>query len=132
MICHFIICYHSSVANSCLILVTPWTIAHQAPLSMGFNKQEYCSGLPFPSPEDLPHPGMEPGSPALQADSSQTEPPGKPLLFVIPYTYYKYIFHLKSFLEVDVTYNKLHTFKLSSLVKFSRMYTPMKSLLQSK
>ena len=84
MFCCFIICYHSLVANLCLFLVTPRIIVHQAPLSMGFNKQECCSGLPFPSPEDLPYPGMEPGSPALQADSSQTEPPGKPFLFVIP------------------------------------------------
>ena len=84
MFCCFIICYHGLVAKLCLTLVTPWTVALQAPLSMGFSKQEYCSGLPFPSLEDLPYPGMEPGSPALQADSSQTEPPGKPLLFVIP------------------------------------------------
>ena len=48
--------------------MTPWTIAHQAPLSMGFSRQEYWSGLPSP-PEDLPHPGIEPTSPALQADS---------------------------------------------------------------
>ena len=45
---------------------TPWTVAHQAPLSMEFSKQEYCSGLPFPSPGDLPDPGIEPRSPALQ------------------------------------------------------------------
>ena len=48
---------------------TPWTITHQAPLSMGFPRQEYWSGLPFPSPGDLPSPGTEPTSPALQADS---------------------------------------------------------------
>ena len=51
-------------------LGTPWTIAHQAPLSMGFPRQEYWSGLPFPSPGDLPNPGTKPVSPALQADSS--------------------------------------------------------------
>ena len=51
------------------LFVTPWTVAHQAPLSMGFSRQEYWSGLPFPSPEDLLNPGVEPGSPALQADS---------------------------------------------------------------
>ena len=62
------------VAKSCLTLVTPWTVAHQAPLSMGFSRQEYWSGLPFPSPGDLPDPGIEPGSPALQADSLPTEP----------------------------------------------------------
>ena len=48
---------------------TPWTVAHQASLSMGFSKQEYWRGLPFPSPGDLPDPGMKPVSPALQADS---------------------------------------------------------------
>ena len=51
------------------LFVTPWTVAHQAPLSMGFSRQEYWSGLPFPSPEDLPDPGIEPRSPALQADA---------------------------------------------------------------
>ena len=57
---------------------TPRTIARQAPLSMGFSRQEYSSGLPFPSPVDLPDLGIVPGSPALQADSLLTEPPGKP------------------------------------------------------
>ena len=61
------------VAQSCLTLVTSWTIARQAPLSMGFSRQEYWSGLPFPSPKDLPDPGIEPRSPALQADSLLTE-----------------------------------------------------------
>ena len=57
--------------------VTPWTVTCQAPLSMGFSRQEYWSGLPFPPPEDLPNPGIEPGSPALQADALPSEPPGK-------------------------------------------------------
>ena len=61
-----------------LLFVTLWTVAHQAPPSMGFSKQEYWSGLPFPSPGDLPDPGIEPGSPALQADALPSEPPGKP------------------------------------------------------
>ena len=52
----------------------PWTVAYQAPLSMGFSRQEYWSGLPLPSPGDLPDPGMKPGSPALQADSLPSEP----------------------------------------------------------
>ena len=56
----------------------PWTVAHQAPLSMGFSRQEYWNVLPFPSPGDLPNPGFEPRSPALRADSLQSEPPGKP------------------------------------------------------
>ena len=59
--------------------MTPWTIACQAPLSMEFFKQEDPSGLPFPSPGDLPDPRIEPGSPALQADSLPSEPPGKPI-----------------------------------------------------
>ena len=61
------------VAKLCLTLATPWTVARQAPLSMGFSRQEYWSGLPFPSPGDLPDPGIEPWSPALQADSLLTE-----------------------------------------------------------
>ena len=60
------------------LLVTPWTAAYQAPLSMGFPRQEHWSGFPFPSPRDLPHPGIKPRSPALQADSLPSEPPGKP------------------------------------------------------
>ena len=67
------------VAKSCPTLVTPWTVACQAPLSMRFSRQEYWSGLPFPSPVDLPDPGIEPWSPALQADSFPTELQGKPL-----------------------------------------------------
>ena len=59
---------------------TLWTVAHQAPLSMGFPRQEYWSRLPFPSPEDLPSPGIEPTSPALSGGFSTTEPPGKPLI----------------------------------------------------
>ena len=60
------------------LFATPWTVAYQAPLSMGFSRQECWSGLPFPSPGDLPDPGIEPGSPALQADVLPSEPPGKP------------------------------------------------------
>ena len=60
------------------LFATPWTVAYQAPLSMEFSRQEYWSGLPLPSPGYLPDPGMEPGSPALQADSLPSEPPGSP------------------------------------------------------
>ena len=60
-------------AKSCLILVIPRTVARKTPLSMGFSRQEYWSGLPFPSPGDLPNPGIEPRSPALQADALSTE-----------------------------------------------------------
>ena len=59
------------------VAVTPWTVPHQTPLSMEFSRQEYWSGLPFPSPGDLPNPGIESGSPELQADSLPSEPQGK-------------------------------------------------------
>ena len=58
--------------------VTPWTVAHQALLSIGFPRQEYWSGLPFPFPGDLPDPEIEPTSPALAGKFFTTEPPGKP------------------------------------------------------
>ena len=61
------------------LFVTPWTVAYQAPQSTEFSRQEYWSGLPFRSPGDLPDPGIEPGSPTLQADALPSEPPGKPL-----------------------------------------------------
>ena len=66
------------VTKLCLTLATRWTVAHQAPLSMTFNRQEYWSGLPFLFPGDLPDPGIEPQSPALQTDSLPAEPRGKP------------------------------------------------------
>ena len=76
-------CIHVCLITSVLSdsFLTLWTIAHQAPLSMGFSRQEYWSGLPIPSPGDLPNPGMEPVSPvtsALQTDSLPAEPLGKP------------------------------------------------------
>ena len=70
-------CGGGLVTKSGPTLVTIWTVAHQAPLSMGFSRQEYWSGLPFPSPGDLPHPGIKLRSPALQADALTSEPPGK-------------------------------------------------------
>ena len=71
----------SEVAQSCPTLCDLWTVAHQAPPSMGLSRQEYWSGLPFPSPGDLPDPGIEPRSPTLQAEALTSEPPGwyKPL-----------------------------------------------------
>ena len=59
------------------LFAIPWTVVYQASLSMGFSRQGYWSGLPFPSPGDLPDPGIEPRSPALQADALPSEPPGK-------------------------------------------------------
>ena len=73
---------YSVVSDSCdcslSLQATPWTVACQAPLSMGFSRQEYWSGLPFPSPGDLSNPGIEPGSSASQSDSLPTELQGKP------------------------------------------------------
>ena len=65
--------------NRVQLFATPWTLAHQTPPSMGFSRQEYWSGLPFPSPGDLPNPGIKPRSPALQVDALLSEPPGNPV-----------------------------------------------------
>ena len=66
----------SEVTQLCPTLCDPWTVVGQAPPSMGFSRQEYWSGLPFPSPGDLPDSGIESRSPTLQADSLPSEPPG--------------------------------------------------------
>ena len=62
--------------NHVRLFAIPWTVAHQAPPSMGFSREEYWSELPFPSPGDLPDLGIEPSSPALQADALTSEPTG--------------------------------------------------------
>ena len=62
------------------LFATPWTVAYQAPPSLGISRQKYWSGFPFPSPGDLPNPGIKARSPALQADTLPSEPPGKPLI----------------------------------------------------
>ena len=72
---------------SCVqLFVTPWTVAHHVPLSVGFSRQEYWSALPFPSPGDLPDPGIEPRSPTLQADSLQSKPPGNSVMKLLTNT----------------------------------------------
>ena len=71
------------VTQLCLIFYDPWTIALQAPPSMGFTRLEYCRGLPFPSPGDLPDSRIKPMSPTLQADSPLSEPPEMPFASVI-------------------------------------------------
>ena len=77
----------SFATESCSVAsnsATPWTVAHQTPLSMEFSRQEYWNGLPFPSPRDLPNSGIEPRSPALQVDYLPSEPPGEaPLLLLL-------------------------------------------------
>ena len=86
--CHFLLqCMkvksESEVANLSRVrlLATPWTAAYQAPQSTGFSRQGYWSGMPLPSPGDLPNPGIELGSPTLQADTLPPDPPGK-ILFI--------------------------------------------------
>ena len=69
-------CVESELLSHVRLFAMLWTVACQAPLSMEFSRQEYWSGLPLPSPGDLPNPGVEPGSPGLQADSLLSEPPG--------------------------------------------------------
>ena len=70
------VCVHT--LSHIQLFAATWTVAHQAPLSISFSRQEYCSGLPFPPPGDLPDPGIEPASPALAGGFFTTEPPGKP------------------------------------------------------
>ena len=70
--------YSYKVTRSCLTLCDPMHHSPSGSLSMGFSRQEYWSGLPFPSPGELRNPGIKPGSPALQADSLPSEPPEKP------------------------------------------------------
>ena len=76
----YLICYISEVKSlsHVQLFATPWTVAYQAPPSMEFSRQVYWSGFPFPSPGGLPDPGIEPGSPASQADTLPSEPSGKP------------------------------------------------------
>ena len=79
---------------SCVrLFVTPWTVAYMAPLSMEFSRQEYWSGLPFPSPGDLPDPEIKPASPALAGGFFNTEPPGKPFMLIISVTEQTRKFH---------------------------------------
>ena len=82
----FFTLYILCLCVSCSVVsdsVTPWTVACQAPLSMGFSRQEHCRGLPFAPSGDLPDPGIEPGSPTLQTDSLLSELPGKPLIVAL-------------------------------------------------
>ena len=73
-----IVCY---LLSHIQLFATPWTVAHQGPLSRKFSRQEYWSGLPFPSPEDLPNPGMEPESLALHSVSLPSEQAGNPIKY---------------------------------------------------
>ena len=92
---YFLKCFHILVGKigvtlrlTVLTLCSPMDLAHQVPPSMGFSRQEYWSGLPFPSPGDLPDPGIEPGSPSFQADALTSELLGKPIFRCIWYLIY--------------------------------------------
>ena len=87
--------------------MTSWTEACQAPLSMGFCRQEYWSGLPFPSPGDLPNPRTEPMSAALEGGFFSTEPPGKPIYG--PYVCIVHIYiYLRALMQADLWAHELH------------------------
>ena len=73
------------------LFATLWTVAYQASTSMEFSRQEYWSGFPFPSPGDLPNPGIEPGSPALQAGTLPSEPPGDVESCIRDYLYFWFV-----------------------------------------
>ena len=76
---YLLLCVCAQSSSHVQLFAAPWTVAHQTPLTMEFSRQEYWSGLSFPSPRDLPNPGIEPESPALQADALPSELPGKPV-----------------------------------------------------
>ena len=104
------------VAQSCLTLCNPMVVVHQAPISMGFSRQEYWSGFPFPSSGDLPNPRTEPGSVSLQADSLPSEPPGNKQKddFSVCYLFLRVVYHemLKQVYKGDTT-----GFKIASRVR---------------
>ena len=98
--------------------VTPWTVAHQAPPAMEFSRQEYWSGVPFPSPGDLPDPGIEPTSPALAGAFFTTVPPGKPVSGVQKSDLKRiYIFFFRLFSHID--YYRILSIVLSVLYRRS-------------
>ena len=110
----------SLVAKLCPTLATPWTVARKAPLSMGFSRQECWSELPFPSPGDLPDPGIKPESPALQLDSLPTELWGSPHiqiqsnLWKIPPHVAKSLLMVNRFLMIMIAYSRKRKQKLKN------------------
>ena len=98
---------------------TPWTVACQAPLYMEFLRQEYWSRLPFPTPGNLPNPGIKPGSPVMQTDSLPLASPGKPYTYthIHTYIYNTHICYIYIFLYIHIyTFPEFLFNKLSSLV----------------
>ena len=131
----------SEVAQSCRLFATPWTVAHQAPPSMGFSRQEYWNGLPFPSPGNLPDPGIEPRSPVLQADALTSEPPGRskfnrirnPLRETLCYILLRVKMHIKTkegylfiALALDLKINKFEINLMSVMQENQMIYTTLR------
>ena len=120
----------SLFTKSCPTLATPW--ACLAPLSMGFSRQEYWTGLPFPSPRDLPDPGIEPGSPALQADSLQTELWGKPhFIYTVTLRYRPNKHHFSHFIEGKVETQLRNKPEISQVGSFQTRKKTLNSVMFS-
>ena len=100
------------------LFVTPWIVAYQASPSVGFSRQEYWSGLPFPSPGDLPDPGIKPGSPALEADALTSERPGKPISFFL--SFFFFFFREARFYTIAVGKPKVELENNSLLYRFQK------------
>ena len=103
-----IICGCDLVAKSCLTLATPWTVAHQALLSVGFPRQGYWSGLPLPSAGDLPDTGIEPWFSALQMGSLPFESPGKPIHHIL--VWYVFMYKNIPYQYMMSTLNRIHIY----------------------
>ena len=99
-----------------------WTVAYQAPPSMWFSRQEYWSGLPFPSPGDLPNPGIESGSPTLQADTLPSEPLGKPSRSHFVYSSENLLYNTGSLAQCSSVNGHLGCLHLWTIMKNGVMY----------
>ena len=120
------LCAHTLITQLCSTLCDPIDLALQAPLSMEFSRQEYWSGLPIPSPGDLPDPMIKPRSPALQADSLSSEPPGKPQFVLLAFFYASTIFLEFAVFEIvkhsnEIAFKeemkKIYTYKILKMLK---------------
>ena len=100
------------ITKLCPTLETPWTVACQDPLSMGFSRQEYLSGLSFPSPGDLPNPGIRSGSPALQVDSLPTELWGKSLLIDKMIHYISECFNVSKIKKIKLDWKIINSIRI--------------------
>ena len=106
---------------------------------MGFSRQEYWSGLPFPSPEDLPNPGIEPGSPALQADALPSEPPGKSVRWIkeqanLEWRWGKerlYLKHKRKMRNTSVSFSPEGHLAISKYEKINMLYITFKIIIKS-